>query len=105
MSFQIRTISLYAADGSRRDVSLRLGALNIITGASKTGKSSLLDIIDYCMGSSDYPVAAGVVRDSVAAYALLLEHAGEGVLVARMAPRPRPECLDTVPRANDVARR
>ena len=48
MTLQIRSISIYSRGGERRDVKFRLGALNIVTGASKTGKSALLDIVDYC---------------------------------------------------------
>ena len=40
MTLQIRAISIYSRDGERRDVEFTLGALNIVTGASKTGKSS-----------------------------------------------------------------
>lgn len=87
MTFQIRAIAVYAASGEPRVVSLRTGAVNVITGASKTGKSTLLDIIDYCMGSSDFPVARGVVPAHVVAYAVLFQKGNEGVLVARLAPR------------------
>ena len=47
---QIVSISIYHRDGRQRDVNFRLDSLNIITGDSKTGKSSLLNIVDYCLG-------------------------------------------------------
>jgi len=50
VTLQIRSISIFSNDGKRRDVNFKLGALNIVTGASKTGKSALLDIVDYCWG-------------------------------------------------------
>lgn len=87
MTFQIRSIVIYSESGEIRDVPLRVGALNVLTGASKTGKSTLLDIIDYCMGSTDFPVAAGVVRDHTRVYAVLFQKGQEGVFVARFAPR------------------
>lgn len=87
MTFQIRAIAVYSKNGDIRSVPLKPGVVNVITGASKTGKSSLLDIIDYCMGSSDFPVAAGVVRSHVSVYALLLQKGDEGLFVARFAPR------------------
>ena len=88
MSFQIRTIAVYAPDGRLREIGLRLGRLNVITGASKTGKSSLLDIIDYCLASSDYPIAAGVLRTNAYVFALRLTRESQDLLVARFAPRP-----------------
>lgn len=88
MTFQIRSIAIYSQAGVIRKISLKPGSLNIITGASKTGKSTLLAIIDYCMGSNGFPVAAGVVRAHTDAYAILLQKGHEGVLVARLAPGP-----------------
>lgn len=87
MTFQIRSIVIYSESGKIREVPLRVGALNVVTGASKTGKSTLLDIIDYCMGSTDFPVAAGVVRTHTRVYAVLFQKGQEGVFVARLAPR------------------
>ena len=88
MSFQIRTVFLVNDEGDVRRIDFRPGALNIVTGASKTGKSSMIDIVDYCLGSSDFGVAAGVVRQSVAIYGVVLMFLdGEQLLLAR----PRPE--------------
>ena len=88
MTFQIRTIAIYSETGEIREVKLNPGSLNIITGASKTGKSTLLDIVDYCMGSSGFPIAAGVVRTHARAFAVLFQGGQEGVFVARFAPDP-----------------
>ena len=40
--------------------------MNIITGASGTGKSTLIKAIDYCLGSSKCELPAHVRRRSVA---------------------------------------
>lgn len=69
-------------------VNFTLGRLNVITGASKTGKSSLLDVVDYCLGSTGFPVAAGVLRSSARAFAVRLARQGEDLLIVRLAPRP-----------------
>jgi len=45
MSMQILNIVLYGHDGRQRTLSLRAGGVNVITGASKTGKSALIDIV------------------------------------------------------------
>jgi hypothetical protein len=63
-----------------------LNAVNIVTGRSATGKSSIIGIIDYCLGSSGYHVAAGVIRQTVQVYALELETKDGALLVARPAP-------------------
>jgi Protein of unknown function (DUF3732) len=86
MTFQIRAIHLYNRRGERSSIEFRLNELNIITGRSATGKSSVIDIVDYCLGSRGHHVAAGVIRRTVAIYALELQTADGVVLVARAAP-------------------
>ena len=43
-------------------VELKAG-LNLITGRSSTGKSSLIEIFDYCMASSEDTIPHGVIKD------------------------------------------
>lgn len=86
MTFQIKAIHLFNALGARRTLSFRLNAVNIVTGRSATGKSSIIDILDYCMGSSSYHVAAGVIRQTVQLYALELVTRDGILLVGRPAP-------------------
>lgn len=47
MNCYLKAIVLLGKDNSRRIVPLQPG-VNIITGDSKTGKSALVEIIDYC---------------------------------------------------------
>ncbi|MFI5706339.1 DUF3732 domain-containing protein [Kribbella sp. NPDC051620] len=89
MTFQIRAIHLFNYQGERHTLPFRLDRLNVITGASARGKSSVLDIVSYCLGSADYPVPAGVIRDTVAFYALELETSDGVLLVARPAPQEK----------------
>lgn len=86
MSMQIAKIVLYGQRGQIREVSFRLGAMNVLTGASKTGKSAIIDIIDYCTGRNECNVAAGVIRKHVSWYAVVFQ-LGEGqIFVARKNP-------------------
>lgn len=88
MTLQVRAISIYSRDGERRDVKFKLGALNIVTGASKTGKSALLDIVDYCWGRGECTVAEGEIRRGVSWFAVHLDNDGEGIVLARKNPGP-----------------
>lgn len=96
MSIQLRSISIYSHEGERRDVKFRLGALNIVTGASKTGKSALLDIVDYCWGRDECTVAEGEIRRGVSWFALHLDSGGEGILLARRNPGPAGRASDDI---------
>lgn len=42
--------------------------LNIVTGASSTGKSALIEIFDYCLGSSEDTIPEGVITDNAKIY-------------------------------------
>ena len=73
-----------------------LGALNIVTGASKTGKSALLDIVDYCWGRDECTIPEGEIRRGVSWFAVLFDRDGEGILIARRNPGPAGRASDEI---------
>lgn len=96
MTLQIRSISVYSHKGERCDVKFKLGTLNIVTGASKTGKSALLDIVDYCWGRKEYTVPEGKIRKGASWFVLHLDHNGEGILLARKNPGQAKRASDEI---------
>ncbi|MCY4120824.1 MAG: DUF3732 domain-containing protein [Acidobacteria bacterium] len=86
MSLQIAKLVLYSREGAVRELALRTGQLNILTGAPQTGKSALIDIIDYVTGRRECNVAEGVIRKYVGWYAVLFQLNGGQVFVARRNP-------------------
>lgn len=89
MTMQIMDIVVFSHHGQKRVLSLKTGALNIITGASKTGKSALVDIVDYCFGSKECRVPEGPIRRSVSWFGIRLQLESGQVFVARRCPDPR----------------
>src|SRR3954469_14179202 len=87
MSFQLLDIVLYGFNRQKRIVSLKPGRLNIITGASKTGKTALIEIIDYCMGSSECGIPEGIIRRTVEWVGVRLQVADGQAFVGRRMPR------------------
>jgi len=85
---QILAIVLYSQRGKVRILPLEPGRVNIITGRSRTGKSQLIRIVDYCLGSAVCEVSAGPIRNSVAWYGLHLQFASGQMFVARQNPGP-----------------
>jgi cell division septum initiation protein DivIVA len=83
---QIRAVVIYSYDGRHRVVPFEPGRVNIISGDSRTGKSALLGIIDYCFGAKDIDVPEGKVRRNVAWFALLLQTPRGEAFVARQMP-------------------
>ena len=70
-------------------LSLNPGRVNIITGASKSGKSALVDIIDYCFGADECRVPEGPIRRSVSWFGLRLQLDSGQAFIARRCPGTR----------------
>lgn len=68
---QLLSVAVYNWDGRVRPVDFRPGRLNVVTGASRTGKSALLDIVDFCLGRDEAPIPQTSVFRSVAWYGTL----------------------------------
>ena len=86
---QILAIVLYSKWGKVRILPFKPGQVNIITGQSRTGKSQITNIVDYCLGAGTCDVAPGPIRDTVAWYALHLQFPHSEMFVARENPGPR----------------
>lgn len=89
MSVQILEIVVFSHDGRARALSLQPGRVNVITGASKTGKSALVDIVDYCFGASQCRVPEGPIRRCVSWFGLRLQLDKGQAFIARRCPGPR----------------
>lgn len=83
---QIRAVVIYSHDGRHRVVPFEPGRVNIISGDSRTGKSAILGIIDYCFGAKEIDVPEGKVRRNVAWFGLLLQTGRGQAFVARQLP-------------------
>lgn len=63
MNTLLKFIGLFDQKERVHGVELKAG-LNLITGRSSTGKSSLIEIFDYCMASSEDTIPHGVIKDN-----------------------------------------
>lgn len=86
MSFTIRSITIYSYDGDTRTLQFKTNGLNIITGRAKTGKSSIVDILDYCFGRTECYVAEGVIRRYVSWFGVEIQNGDDVLFVARRNP-------------------
>lgn len=82
MTVTLKRIVLFAKNGSKREVPLEKG-LNIITGDSKTGKSALLEIVDYCLFSSRSTIPVGKITEFTYLYSIVLELESSYIVLAR----------------------
>lgn len=86
MKFQILNIVVYGSNGQMRHIEIKPNAVNIITGQSKTGKSALIHIVDYCLGRTECNVPAGVIRKYVAWFGLKIQTCSSEIFIARRNP-------------------
>jgi hypothetical protein len=68
----ILAIGVWNRAGDLRRIDLTPG-VNIITGESQTGKSTLIDIIAYCLGHDKPEIPAGPIASTVSYFGLLVK--------------------------------
>lgn len=88
MKFQIFKLIIWPkyADFPPQVIPFELGKLNVITGSSRTGKSAIIPIIDYCLASSDCFIPIDTIRDFVSWYGIVIQTDTEQILIARKVP-------------------
>ena len=88
MKFQLLKLVVWPKDSkfSPRTIDFRPGVLNVITGESRTGKSAIIPIIDYCLAASDCLIPIDTIRDYASWYGVVFQTETEDVLLARRAP-------------------
>ena len=83
MKSYIKAIIIFNQSGEKRIVPLKQG-INIITGESKTGKSALVEIIDYCLCSTRCTIPKGKITDFSYLYTLVMAIGNYTYVIARL---------------------
>lgn len=84
-NIQLKEVAIYSLNGSqKRIITFEIGKLNIIYGASQTGKSAIIPIIDYCLCSTTNRIPAGTIRESCSAFAISLYLGNQYLLIKRL---------------------
>lgn len=82
MKSYLKSIVIFNEYGEKRVVPLKQG-VNIITGESKTGKSALVEIIDYCLCSTRCTIPKGKITDFSYLYVLIIQIGENTYIIAR----------------------
>lgn len=82
MKSYIKAIIIFNENDEKRLVPLKQG-VNIITGESKTGKSALVEIIDYCLCSTRCTIPKGKITDFSYLYVLVMGIGDNTYIIAR----------------------
>lgn len=88
MLFQIKEVVLWPrrSQFSPRRITFTPNAVNIITGASRTGKSAVTPIIDYCLAAKSCSIPVNTIRDACAWFGVVVITAQGEKLFARREP-------------------
>lgn len=87
MNFYIKTIKLWFKTHSQpKEYTFEKNKVNVVTGDSSTGKSSILRVIDYCMTARESAIVEDVINENVAWYGLCFHLNGHDYVIARKAP-------------------
>ena len=87
MHFQVLKLILWSRAGHpRRDVDFEPGMVSVISGASKTGKSAVIPIIDYCLASGKCSIPVGTIREACSWFGIIVETIEGQKLLARREP-------------------
>jgi hypothetical protein len=96
MKLSILKVILWPKDTSHspRIIHFEPGKINVITGESGTGKSTLTWIIDYCLGSEKCSIPVGLIREVTGWFGLHLQLANTQIIVARRNPENQQSTTD-----------
>jgi len=87
MNLQIERLIVWSKTaGKRNEVKFALNQVNVLSGESRTGKSAVSSIIDYCLGSSECTIPIGRVRENVSWYGIIVVTDAGRCLFARRNP-------------------
>ena len=88
MKFSINSLILWPRNKelAYRQVKFISNGVNIVTGASRTGKSAIIPIIDYCLGAGDCTIPVGIIRDTCSWFGVLFDLKDEQMLICRKEP-------------------
>ncbi|MCO8167153.1 DUF3732 domain-containing protein [Pseudomonas sp. 21LCFQ02] len=86
MNFGIDSITLWSKEEKTHSLEFKRNKVNIITGESQTGKSTLLKILDYCFLASDHDIPHDVINDNVSWYGIKFYITDKEYFLARRSP-------------------
>lgn len=88
MKLKIKNILLYPVDDTLdpKIIKFDVNKVNVITGYSQRGKSAIISIIDYCLGSRECDIPVGTIREKVDKFAIYILLGDQAIFLARDCP-------------------
>ena len=88
MKFSLNSIILWPQkkEFTYRQIPFEPDKVNIITGSSRTGKSAIIPIIDYCLGAEKCTIPVDIIRNACEWFGVLFDMDNEQILLCRKEP-------------------
>ncbi|MBD1569108.1 MULTISPECIES: DUF3732 domain-containing protein [Aliivibrio] len=87
MNYYISKIVIWFKNGTNRELNFLPNKVNVITGRSNTGKTAIIDIIDYCFFASKSKISESTINENVSWYGLEIKTNDDLITFARKAPK------------------
>ncbi|MFX4278208.1 DUF3732 domain-containing protein [Aliarcobacter butzleri] len=86
MKFYFKKLKIWCKNGTSREIDFLPNKVNVITGGSSTGKSSILQIIDYCFFATSHKISEDIINENVEWYGINFFINGRVYTIARKSP-------------------
>lgn len=86
MKFGFNEIFLWSNHGEIRKIQFERGKINLITGKSGMGKTSIMEIIDYCFLSSKHKIPHSIINENVSWYGVKFYINDNQFIICRKSP-------------------
>lgn len=88
MKFQIEKLILWSkkVKYNYKAIDFDTNSVNVITGDSRTGKSAIIPIIDYCLASGECYIPTQTIRNACSWFGIVVNLENSKVLLARREP-------------------
>jgi hypothetical protein len=73
MNFHFNKVILWLHSGEKRELIFLPNKVNVITGGSNTGKTAIMQIIDYCLFASRSKLPESIINENVAWYGINMQ--------------------------------
>jgi len=73
MNFHFNKVILWLHSGEKREFVFQPNKVNVITGGSNTGKTAIMQIVDYCLFASRSKLPESIINENVAWYGINIQ--------------------------------
>lgn len=86
MKFGIDNLILWSKSGQVKNIAFQRNKINVLSGYSQTGKSTIIKIFDYCFLASKHDIPHSIINENISWYGLKFFINNKTFIIARRSP-------------------